>query len=149
MGAGPEVKAALDALTGAVFQRPPVISAVKRQLRVRTIYEARVHDYDEKRHTCIFGISCEVRGVRGPGGVGWRRGTCVTGALPDSGKAAQKLSLGAFQSSAAVDRGWSIGPNSLPAMDLEVLCSDSEPRLELWVAPIEGKAAAWMGAKVR
>ncbi|CAD6340747.1 unnamed protein product [Miscanthus lutarioriparius] len=33
------VARALEALTGAVFQRPPLISAVKRQLRVRTIYE--------------------------------------------------------------------------------------------------------------
>ena len=30
---------ALETLTGALFQRPPLISAVKRQLRVRTIYE--------------------------------------------------------------------------------------------------------------
>ena len=30
----------LETLTGALFQRPPLISAVKRQLRIRTIYES-------------------------------------------------------------------------------------------------------------
>eukprot|EP01031_Cornospumella_fuschlensis_P037270 gene37270-45249_t len=29
---------ALETLTGALFQRPPLIAAVKRQLRIRTIY---------------------------------------------------------------------------------------------------------------
>jgi len=33
-----KVQKGLDMLSGACFQRPPVISAVKRQLRVRTIY---------------------------------------------------------------------------------------------------------------
>lgn len=48
---------ALETLTGALFQRPPLIAAVKRQLRVRTIYESKLIEYDpEKRlgtkHTC-------------------------------------------------------------------------------------------------
>merc|ERR1711920_965225 len=46
-------------LTGACFQRPPVISAVKRQLRVRTIYEAKMIEYNTKRHMAIFWTSCE------------------------------------------------------------------------------------------
>lgn len=37
-------------MVGALFQRPPLISAVKRQLRVRTIYENKLLEYDEKRH---------------------------------------------------------------------------------------------------
>lgn len=37
-------------LTGALFQRPPLISAVKRELRVRTIYENKLLEYDDKRH---------------------------------------------------------------------------------------------------
>ena len=37
-------------LTGALFQRPPLISAVKRELRVRTIYENKLLEFDEKRH---------------------------------------------------------------------------------------------------
>ncbi|EEC75339.1 hypothetical protein OsI_11747 [Oryza sativa Indica Group] len=44
------VARALEALTGAVFQRPPLISAVKRQLRVRTIYESKLLEHDADRH---------------------------------------------------------------------------------------------------
>lgn len=50
---------ALETLTGAMFQRPPLISAVKRQLRVRTIYESKLLEYDTERHLGIFWISCE------------------------------------------------------------------------------------------
>ena len=41
-------------LTGPVFQRPPLISAVKKELRVRTIYELKLLDYDDKRDMGIF-----------------------------------------------------------------------------------------------
>lgn len=40
---------AISTLTGALFQRPPLISAVKRQLRVRTIYESKLIEYDPER----------------------------------------------------------------------------------------------------
>ncbi|XP_042372775.1 H/ACA ribonucleoprotein complex subunit DKC1-like [Plectropomus leopardus] len=40
---------ALETLTGALFQRPPLIAAVKRQLRVRTIYESKLIEYDPER----------------------------------------------------------------------------------------------------
>ncbi|XP_022093750.1 H/ACA ribonucleoprotein complex subunit 4-like [Acanthaster planci] len=50
---------ALETLTGALFQRPPLISAVKRQLRVRTVYESKLIEYDAKRHLGIFWMSCE------------------------------------------------------------------------------------------
>ena len=50
---------ALDQLTGALFQRPPLISAVKRQLRVRTIYKNELIEYDNERHLGIFRVSCE------------------------------------------------------------------------------------------
>lgn len=50
---------ALDNLTGPVFQRPPLISAVKKELRVRTIYENKIFEYDEKRDMGIFWVSCE------------------------------------------------------------------------------------------
>ena len=40
---------AIETLTGAVFQRPPLISAVKRQLRIRTIYESKLIEYDDKQ----------------------------------------------------------------------------------------------------
>lgn len=39
----------IETLTGALFQRPPLISAVKRQLRVRSIYESKLYQYDEER----------------------------------------------------------------------------------------------------
>merc|ERR1712212_680912 len=50
---------ALEQLTGALFQRPPLISAVKRELRVRTIYENKLLDWDEKRHLAVFWMSCQ------------------------------------------------------------------------------------------
>jgi len=49
----------LEQLTGALFQRPPLISAVKRQLRVRTIYENKLLEYDKERHMGIFWVKCE------------------------------------------------------------------------------------------
>lgn len=54
-----KVARALESLTGAVFQRPPLISAVKRQLRIRTIYESKLLEYDVDRHLVVFWISCE------------------------------------------------------------------------------------------
>jgi H/ACA ribonucleoprotein complex subunit 4 len=50
---------ALQTLTGALFQRPPLISAVKRQLRIRTIHESTLHEFDEKRNLAVFRVSCE------------------------------------------------------------------------------------------
>ncbi|XP_033920121.1 H/ACA ribonucleoprotein complex subunit DKC1 [Melopsittacus undulatus] len=50
---------ALETLTGALFQRPPLIAAVKRQLRVRTIYESKLVEYDPDRRLGIFWVSCE------------------------------------------------------------------------------------------
>lgn len=50
---------ALEKLKGAIFQRPPLISAVKRQLRIRTIYESKMIEYDQERNLGVFWISCE------------------------------------------------------------------------------------------
>ncbi|KZV88274.1 putative rRNA pseudouridine synthase [Exidia glandulosa HHB12029] len=50
---------ALETLTGALFQRPPLISAVKRQLRVRTIYESKLLEFDNDRNLAVFHVSCE------------------------------------------------------------------------------------------
>lgn len=44
---------------GALFQRPPLISAVKRQLRIRTIHDIKLHSYDDTRHLAMFWVSCE------------------------------------------------------------------------------------------
>jgi len=50
---------AIETLTGALFQRPPVIAAVKRRLRVRTIYKSKLLEYDDKRHLAVFWVDCE------------------------------------------------------------------------------------------
>ncbi|KEF60335.1 centromere/microtubule-binding protein cbf5 [Exophiala aquamarina CBS 119918] len=50
---------ALETLTGALFQRPPLISAVKRQLRIRTIHEIKLYEFDNDRHLGVFWVSCE------------------------------------------------------------------------------------------
>lgn len=49
-GGVPRVVQGLEKLRGALFQRPPLISAVKRQLRVRTVYDSKLLDYDESRN---------------------------------------------------------------------------------------------------
>lgn len=53
------IEKALETLTGACFQRPPLICAVKRQLRIRTIYETKLLDYDQERDLAAFWIKCE------------------------------------------------------------------------------------------
>jgi len=50
---------AMTELTGAIFQRPPLISAVKRQLRIRTIYESQLLEFDNDRNLAIFRVGCE------------------------------------------------------------------------------------------
>ncbi|KAJ3192624.1 centromere/microtubule-binding protein cbf5 [Irineochytrium annulatum] len=54
-----QMSKALETLTGALFQRPPLISAVKRQLRIRTIHEHKLIEFDNDRHLAIFWVSCE------------------------------------------------------------------------------------------
>jgi len=49
----------LERLKGALFQRPPLISAVKRQLRVRTCYESKLIEHDQERNLGIFWVSVE------------------------------------------------------------------------------------------
>lgn len=46
-------------MKGAVFQRPPLIAAVKRQLRIRTIFENKLLDYDEDTNTGVIWLKCE------------------------------------------------------------------------------------------
>lgn len=54
-----QVRKALEKLRGPLFQRPPLISAVKRQLRVRTIYDSKLIEYDSERNQGIFWVKCE------------------------------------------------------------------------------------------
>ncbi|KAJ6030027.1 hypothetical protein N7499_012445 [Penicillium canescens] len=37
----------------------PLISAVKRQLRIRTIHESKLYEFDNERHLGVFWVSCE------------------------------------------------------------------------------------------
>lgn len=54
-----QVQKSIEQLTGAIFQRPPLISAVKRQLRIRTIYDSKLLEYDKDRKIGIVWMSCE------------------------------------------------------------------------------------------
>lgn len=54
-----KVERVLSTLTGSLFQRPPLISAVKRQLRVRTVHSSRLLDYDEPNNMAAFWVKCE------------------------------------------------------------------------------------------
>ncbi|WBW74192.1 pseudouridine synthase Cbf5 [Schizosaccharomyces osmophilus] len=54
-----KLASSIETLTGALFQRPPLISAVKRQLRIRSIYESKLVEFDEDRNLAIFWASCE------------------------------------------------------------------------------------------
>lgn len=50
---------ALQYLTGKCFQMPPLISAVKRQLRVREIYESELIEYNNELNLAILRVRCE------------------------------------------------------------------------------------------
>lgn len=58
-GGEAQLARALETLTGALFQRPPLISAVKRQLRIRTIHESKLFEFDNERQLGVFWVSCE------------------------------------------------------------------------------------------
>lgn len=46
-------------LKGPVFQKPPAISAVKKRLRVRSIYDMKLYEYDEENNMGIFWCSVQ------------------------------------------------------------------------------------------
>jgi H/ACA ribonucleoprotein complex subunit 4 len=50
---------ALETLQGALFQRPPLISAVKRQLRIRTVHASQLLEFDNERNLSVFSVKCE------------------------------------------------------------------------------------------
>lgn len=54
-----KLEATIRQLTGALFQKPPLIAAVKKRLRVRTIYESKMIEYNPKRNLGAFWVSCE------------------------------------------------------------------------------------------
>ncbi|XP_073987730.1 dyskerin pseudouridine synthase 1 Nop60B [Rhodnius prolixus] len=49
----------MEFLKSAQFQRPPLISAVKRQLRVRTIYDSKLIEFDKEKNMGIVWLKCE------------------------------------------------------------------------------------------
>eukprot|EP00168_Porphyra_purpurea_P021117 TRINITY_DN9232_c0_g1_i1.p2 TRINITY_DN9232_c0_g1~~TRINITY_DN9232_c0_g1_i1.p2 ORF type:complete len:472 (-),score=130.10 TRINITY_DN9232_c0_g1_i1:83-1477(-) len=53
------VASAVEKLTGALFQRPPLISAVKKRLRVRTIYKSTLLEFDKEKNLGVLHIDCE------------------------------------------------------------------------------------------
>lgn len=66
---------ALETLTGALFQRPPLISAVKRQLRIRTIHESKLIEFDNDRRMfdsyCKYEMKCLANSNLSDLGVFW------------------------------------------------------------------------------
>ena len=54
-----KLKNVLNTLTGSLFQKPPEISAVKRELRIRTIYESELLAFDPEKRLGVFRVSCE------------------------------------------------------------------------------------------
>ena len=54
-----KLEKALEGLKGPCFQRPPLISAVKKELRVRHIYNLDLLDYDESRDMGVLWVDCE------------------------------------------------------------------------------------------
>ena len=54
-----DIEMNLKKLTGTCFQRPPLISSVKRELRVRTIYETKLIEYDPEKNHALIWLSCE------------------------------------------------------------------------------------------
>jgi len=50
---------ALEDLKGAVFQMPPLNSAVKRELRIRTLYDTKLLDFNKDSKLGVFWLKCE------------------------------------------------------------------------------------------
>lgn len=46
-------------LTGPLFQKPPVISAVSKELRIRSIYQSKLLEFDSEENLGVFWVSCE------------------------------------------------------------------------------------------
>lgn len=54
-----ELENAVRFLTGRVYQCPPLISAVKKELRVRHIYESKLVEFEPENNRAILRVSCE------------------------------------------------------------------------------------------
>jgi H/ACA ribonucleoprotein complex subunit 4 len=49
----------IESFKGPLFQRPPLISAVKRVLRVRTLYQSKLLEFDAKTQLAVVWFDCE------------------------------------------------------------------------------------------
>lgn len=49
----------INEFTGSLFQRPPLESAVKRQLRIRRIHESELLEFDQEKNMAVIRVSCE------------------------------------------------------------------------------------------
>lgn len=50
---------AAERLVGSLFQRPPLMCAVKRELRIRNIYSIDILEFNKERRLGLFRVSCE------------------------------------------------------------------------------------------
>ncbi|KAK6089813.1 hypothetical protein P3W45_001161 [Vairimorpha bombi] len=50
---------ATEKLTGLLYQRPPLMCAVKRDLRLRNIYKIEVLEFSKSKKQALFKVSCE------------------------------------------------------------------------------------------
>ena len=50
---------AVKLLTGPLFQKPPAVAAVKRQLRIRNIYESKLLEFDNEKKMAVIWVSVE------------------------------------------------------------------------------------------
>ena len=53
------INQAIRKMHGPVYQRPPILSAVARRLRVRTLHWVKMIEYNEKRGLGILHIKCQ------------------------------------------------------------------------------------------
>lgn len=54
-----DLQKAINFLTGRVYQCPPLISAVKKQLRVREIMKNELIEYDPEQKLAVMRVACE------------------------------------------------------------------------------------------
>jgi H/ACA ribonucleoprotein complex subunit 4 len=54
-----KLRDAIKLMTGPLFQKPPAVAAVKRQLRVRNIYESKLLEFDAEKKLAVIWVSVE------------------------------------------------------------------------------------------
>lgn len=54
-----KLEEAIKFLTGKLYQCPPAISAVKKQLRVRQVYSNELIEYDDEQKLAVMRVACE------------------------------------------------------------------------------------------